>query len=194
MEALRYKMHRCGACVVSEQAISAEPHSSVTRNSTRYQYHQKPLATRIPSIDDFTLQIQRQNTVTQRCCRFSQEVVNKHLPICNLKWCQLRRNTKMHFAMPPTARKPSHPSPFPSSRSPMFMLRRRRLQLIAILACGAFAVFMLFSRIFSSSPGRPPPGTPEIVLVTVIDDHGFSKDHIERIKQNRRDYAERHGQ
>ncbi|KAI9770734.1 MAG: hypothetical protein M1840_002984 [Geoglossum simile] len=52
---------------------------------------------------------------------------------------------------------------------------------------------MLFSRIFSSSPGRPPPGTPEVVLVTVIDDHGYSQEHIHQIKKNREDYARRHG-
>jgi mannan polymerase II complex MNN11 subunit len=73
------------------------------------------------------------------------------------------------------------------------MLRRRRLQLIAILILGAFTFFVLFSRIFSPSPGRPPLGTPEVVLVTVIEDHGYSEDHIEQIKQNRIDYAQRHG-
>ncbi|KAH0544836.1 hypothetical protein FGG08_001065 [Glutinoglossum americanum] len=99
----------------------------------------------------------------------------------------------MQFALPPTSRKPSHAQNYTSSFSSRSPARRRRLQLIAILACGAFVVFMLFSRIFSSSPGRPPSGTSEVVLVTVIDDHGFSKEHIEQIKQNRRDYAERHG-
>ncbi|KAH0565916.1 hypothetical protein GP486_000696 [Trichoglossum hirsutum] len=103
----------------------------------------------------------------------------------------------MQFAMPPPSRKSSNPpayaSAFSSPRLPTFVPRRRRLQFIAILACGTFAILVLFSRIFSSSSRRPPSGTAEVVLVTTIDDQGFSKEYIEKIKKNRLDYAERHG-
>lgn len=45
----------------------------------------------------------------------------------------------------------------------------------------------------SSSSDRPPPGTPEAVIVTVFDESVLSKEYMDRIKENRRDYATRHG-
>lgn len=40
---------------------------------------------------------------------------------------------------------------------------------------------------------RPPLGTPEAVIVTVFDESVLSKEYMDRIKENRRDYATRHG-
>lgn len=45
----------------------------------------------------------------------------------------------------------------------------------------------------SSSPDRPPAGTPESVVVTVLDPDSMSKEYMERIKENRIDYADRYG-
>ena len=55
-------------------------------------------------------------------------------------------------------------------------------------------VFFLFIRATGSSEAseRIPPGTPEVVIVTLLDD-SLSKSYIEKIKENRDDYAARHG-
>jgi len=64
----------------------------------------------------------------------------------------------------------------------------------AILASAALFVIYLLTRLFSASPGRPPSGTPEAVIVTVLDSTGMSDGYIEKIKDNRIDYAARHGE
>src|SRR5438067_8478557 len=102
----------------------------------------------------------------------------------------------MHFAMPPS-RKLSHPPPYASkfapARSSHLMIRRSRLQAISLLTFGVVAVFFLFSRIFSGSPGRPPAGTPEVVVVTMVERRGFNEGYINNLKKNREEYAEKHG-
>lgn len=45
----------------------------------------------------------------------------------------------------------------------------------------------------SSSPDRPPAGTPEAVVVTVLDPDSMSKEYMDRIKENRINYADRYG-
>ncbi len=97
---------------------------------------------------------------------------------------------KMHFALPP--RKSSHPPPYEraSKSSPV---RRKQLQLGAIIACVALVLIYLASSLLSSSPDRVPAGTPESVVVTVLDPETMSKEYIARIKANRIDYADRHG-
>ncbi|KAF2100102.1 glycosyltransferase family 34 protein [Rhizodiscina lignyota] len=96
----------------------------------------------------------------------------------------------MHFAYPP--RKSSNPPPyFPKgSRSPF--LRRNRLQTIALCAVGGFLLFFLVSKLFGSSPESIPSGTPPVVLVTVIEPER-SHELSDKIKENRRQYAELHG-
>lgn len=95
----------------------------------------------------------------------------------------------MHFALPP--RKTSHPPPYARiSRSST--IRRKQLQFGGILACAALFVIFLISRLSSSSP-RAPAGTPNVVIVTVLDRDGMSKDYIRNIEENRKDYAARHG-
>ncbi|KAI9799239.1 MAG: hypothetical protein M1833_004117 [Piccolia ochrophora] len=97
----------------------------------------------------------------------------------------------MHFALPP--RKTSQPPPYAarSSRSPF--LRRSQLQAVAVIACLILFVLVLFRQIFHSSAGKAPPGTPPVVIVTPIDEKEYSKEHINRIKDNRSFYAKRHG-
>ncbi|MCJ1268041.1 hypothetical protein MMC22_007927 [Lobaria immixta] len=96
----------------------------------------------------------------------------------------------MHFALPP--RKSSHPPPYARS-SKSSPARRKQIQLGALVACAALALIYLATRIFSSSPDRVPPGTPETVIVTLIDPEYMSKDYVSRIMENRINYADRHG-
>ena len=97
----------------------------------------------------------------------------------------------MHFALPP--RKTSHPPPYARYRSRPPLLRRSRLRSIAIIACGALAVLLLFFRLSRSASDRPPPGTPPVVIVTPVDEDMFSRSYISKIKKNRDRYAARHG-
>lgn len=97
----------------------------------------------------------------------------------------------MHFALPP--RKSSHPPPYARS-SKSSPARRKQIQLGALVACATLALIYLATRIFSSSPVRVPPGTPETVIVTLIDPEYMSKDYVSRIKENRVNYANRHGE
>lgn len=96
----------------------------------------------------------------------------------------------MHFALPP--RKTSHPPPYarPYRSS---TIRRRQLQKGAVLASTAILIIYLLTRLVSSSPGRPPAGVPEVVLVTVLDRARMSDAYITKIMENRDDYAARHG-
>jgi mannan polymerase II complex MNN11 subunit len=94
----------------------------------------------------------------------------------------------MHFALPP--RKTSNPPPY---ARPSPATRSRRLKLGATIAVGILALLYLLSRLFGSSEEWRPPGTPEVVIVTVFDHEKMSKEYIGRIKENREDYAQRHG-
>lgn len=71
--------------------------------------------------------------------------------------------------------------------------RRRQLQLGAILACSALFLIYMISRLFGSSEERIPPGTPEVVVVTLVDEAAMSKEYIGKIQENRRHYASKHG-
>ncbi|KAI9680206.1 MAG: hypothetical protein M1829_001443 [Trizodia sp. TS-e1964] len=102
----------------------------------------------------------------------------------------------MHFAFPP--RKSSHPPPYaprPSSRP--FNIRRSQLRMLALVACSIIAIVYLLSAWASGfkldKPPRPPPGTPECVIVTLLDEEGYSKEYVEHVKQNRNFYAKQHG-
>lgn len=102
----------------------------------------------------------------------------------------------MQFALPP--RKPSHHVPY-TRLSHSLIARRRKLKAGAILAFIAFSFLFLFSRLFSpsslpvSSGEVVPAGVTNIVIVTVLDEDSLSDKYIQRIKQNREDYAKRHG-
>lgn len=98
----------------------------------------------------------------------------------------------MQFALPP--RKTSRPPIY--SRSSPTVLRRRQLKSFAIIGCivvsALFLIFHLFSS-GSSSVDTPVANGPPVVIVTVLDTDFFSNTYIQRIKQNREDYAKRHG-
>ena len=77
-----------------------------------------------------------------------------------------------------------------SSRFPI--LRRSRIQAIVLFVCAAGAVLFILSRIFGGSDGVPS-GTPPVVIVTVVDPKSYSKEYINNIKENRIEYARKHG-
>lgn len=97
---------------------------------------------------------------------------------------------KMHFALPP--RKSSHPPPYARTHrsSPV---RRKNLQFGILIGCATLALLYLASQFFSDSPATIPPGTPEIVIVTLIDPDSMSQEYISKIKENREHYAAKHG-
>lgn len=69
------------------------------------------------------------------------------------------------------------------------------------MGVGVLFFFYLVSKLFgsgSSSGGLNLVGTsggggPNVVIVTVLDEQALSDKYIQRIKQNREDYAKRHG-
>ena len=95
----------------------------------------------------------------------------------------------MHFALPP--RKSSQPPPYARSSHASFTQRRKLQYLIAII-CGALALIWFGIWSFSDSPKRPPPDTPEVIVVTVIEP-GMSREYVAKIKENRENYVARHG-
>ena len=101
----------------------------------------------------------------------------------------------MHLAFPP--RKSSHPPPYLGSRwSPANATAaiRRQRAIGVVIFVASLIIFFLFLRTTSSSEPseRIPTGTPEVVIVTLLDD-SLSKSYIEKIRNNRDDYAARHG-
>ncbi|KAL2143438.1 hypothetical protein VTI28DRAFT_10425 [Corynascus sepedonium] len=101
----------------------------------------------------------------------------------------------MHFALPP--RKTSRPPPYLPRTSRLPGLRRTRPKLIALAGLFFFTLIYLVTRSGSewnavSSP-RVPKGNPPVVLVTVLDASKYNGAYLETVKQNRLQYAEKHG-
>jgi mannan polymerase II complex MNN11 subunit len=72
------------------------------------------------------------------------------------------------------------------------MIRRSRVQTGVIGMCALGAIIFILSRIFGGSD-RIPSGTPPVVIVTVLDPKAYSREYIQNIKENRIEYAKRHG-
>ena len=96
----------------------------------------------------------------------------------------------MHFAMPP--RKTSQPPPYArAARSSP--IRRKQLKIGGLVA-GAILVLLYLSTFFFSSPkDYVPYGTPEVVVVTVLDEATMSTNYRNHVMENRRYYAEIQG-
>jgi hypothetical protein len=105
----------------------------------------------------------------------------------------------MHFALPP--RKTSHPPPYARAAAARNSSDRRRklYQLGSYVVFGFLAIYLIFHYVISSRyVGEEeiesiPPGTPPVIIVTVLDEEHMSPDYIKKIKMNREDYASRHG-
>lgn len=114
-------------------------------------------------------------------------------PLClpaTFRWEQ--RIAIMQFALPP--RKTSHPPPY--ARPVRLPTDRRRQQLLGgLLVFTVLTLYLLVSWI--RSPGNyrdhAPAGSPDVVIVTVFDTASMSEEYISKIKENREDYAQRHG-
>ncbi|KIW06242.1 uncharacterized protein PV09_02716 [Verruconis gallopava] len=112
----------------------------------------------------------------------------------------------MHYAYP--GRKSSHPTSFTprQSRSSILHTIRRRVRLRTLLtaALALGLLYLVLSWLFSSSsteissiPVAPvftkaPSGEPNVVIVTVLDDEK-GQVYNTAVKQNRQEYAEKHG-
>lgn len=100
----------------------------------------------------------------------------------------------MHFAYPP--RKSSNPPPYMRAAAKLPGLRRSRLKTIAIVGFAFIFLVWLFNRPSSSQgpyKGHVPSGKPPVVLVTVLDEKGYDKAYLDVIRENRIQYAEKHG-
>jgi mannan polymerase II complex MNN11 subunit len=73
------------------------------------------------------------------------------------------------------------------------MLRRSRVQAIVLCACAVGAVIFILSQVLGGGSERIPSGTPPVVIVTVLDPESYSNDYINNIKENRIEYAKKHG-
>ncbi|KAI1083940.1 glycosyltransferase family 34 protein [Whalleya microplaca] len=96
----------------------------------------------------------------------------------------------MHYAYPP--RKSSNPPPFRPRSSRIPIIRRSHLRTIALFALAIIGLIWLFSG--SSKHARHViTGKPPVVIVTVFDDKIESSAYTKNIKENRIQYAEKHG-
>lgn len=102
----------------------------------------------------------------------------------------IQRLKTMHLALP--ARKSSNPPPYATRSTRFPMLRRSRVQAMVICACAVGAVIFILSQVLGSSEGIPA-GTPLVVIVTVLDPDSYTTDYINNIKENRMEYAKKHG-
>lgn len=120
--------------------------------------------------------------------RFRRLPCLPELPL-SLSWGHNLKGT-MHYAYPP--RKDSHPAPFRPRRSRLPMVRRSQLKTILLFILAIVGLVWLFSGSKPSGP-RPITGKPLVVVVTVFDDKYDNTAYSQHIKDNRIQYAEKHG-
>ncbi|KAB8239392.1 putative alpha-1,6-mannosyltransferase subunit [Aspergillus alliaceus] len=98
----------------------------------------------------------------------------------------------MQFALPP---RKNLNAPLYGHSSRLSLQRRKQLKAVAILGFALLVIYFLLSQLFHSSTGTPaaPAGTSSLVIVSVLDRVRWSSDYIQKITNNREDYAMRHG-
>lgn len=97
----------------------------------------------------------------------------------------------MQFPYPRKKSDPARYKPSYASRSDLLRLRNARIVTATGLAIIAF-VYLLFYLFSGPATTRIPSGTPEVVIVTTLDPT-LSPSYKQNIRENRRDYASRHG-
>jgi mannan polymerase II complex MNN11 subunit len=98
----------------------------------------------------------------------------------------------MHFAYPP--RKSSNPPPYLRAAK-LPGLRRSRLKVIAAAGFAFIVLIYLLTRPTRHAPYKSyaPTGNPPVVIVSVFDEMKYDKPYLDMIKDNRIQYAEKHG-
>ncbi|KAI1456130.1 glycosyltransferase family 34 protein [Annulohypoxylon moriforme] len=96
----------------------------------------------------------------------------------------------MHYAYPP--RKSSNPPPYLPRSSRIPRIRRSHLRPIALFGLIIIGLIWLFSG-SSKHTKHTISGKPAVVLVTVFDDKSDNSAYHKNIRENRIQYAEKHG-
>ncbi|KAK0613768.1 galactosyl transferase GMA12/MNN10 family-domain-containing protein [Immersiella caudata] len=98
----------------------------------------------------------------------------------------------MHFAYPP--RKSSNPPPYLRAAK-LPGLRRSRLKIIAAAGFAFLVLIYLLTRPTRHAPYKSyaPTGNPPAVIVSVFDEMKYDKAYLDLIKDNRIQYAAKHG-
>ncbi|OTB05313.1 glycosyltransferase family 34 protein [Hypoxylon sp. CI-4A] len=96
----------------------------------------------------------------------------------------------MHHAYP--ARKSSNPPPYLPRSSRIPRIRRSHAKSIVLFALAFIGLIWLLTGGSKHSSHHTISGKPPVVLVTVFDDNDNSA-YIQNIKENRMQYAEKHG-
>lgn len=104
----------------------------------------------------------------------------------------------MQFAYPP--RKNSDATSFkPRGRTIPIppILRRSRTKLFlfifAVVGTILFLILRPSNKRYRSAPSHVPSGKPPAVIVTVFDETNYKKPYLDMVRQNRFDYAKKHG-
>ena len=101
----------------------------------------------------------------------------------------------MHFALPP--RKTSQPPVFTrAAHLNNAAQRRRQLQSIGYVVLGLATLYLIYKTLFTSGTTPEPTeieANPSVVVVTIFDESVQSTEFIHQVKENRVDYARRHG-
>ncbi|KAI0181478.1 glycosyltransferase family 34 protein [Hypoxylon sp. FL1284] len=96
----------------------------------------------------------------------------------------------MHYAYPP--RKSSNPPPYLPRSSRIPRIRKSQLRSIALFGLVVIVLVWLFSGGSKHGKHHTISGKPSVVVVTVFDDNDLSAYH-KNIRENRLQYAEKHG-
>ncbi|KAF4976164.1 hypothetical protein FZEAL_7142 [Fusarium zealandicum] len=99
----------------------------------------------------------------------------------------------MHFAYPP--RKNSDPPPFRPRSAKLPFPRRNRKRVFTLLFLAVVGILWILLRSTGQTPYHEhvPTGKPPVVILTVLDNRQYSTAYLDSIRENREQYAARHG-
>lgn len=76
--------------------------------------------------------------------------------------------------------------------SKALLFRRSRIQVLVLCALGIGTLLFLIAKVLGFGGGLPL-GTPPVVIVTVLQPGKYSKEYLSDIRENREEYAKKHG-